>query len=375
MHCGASNRFMNELPRGIWERPRGSRVYWIRYTDTSGRRRREKCGSLTNAKQRLAIRHAERVSGEKLTHEPVKSFTLSVLIDDAIAFAEAQNNPYAVKDLKYKLERIREDFGRHIAKTITQGDIVKWLEKQAVKHGWKPASRNRYQAAWSLVFRVAIQNKKARENPAHGLRHKREDNQRIRYLTPDEERRLTEAIMVRYPEYVPIFQLSLHSGMRASEMFRSKVGDLDPRTGLLAIHQTKVRHGDPRRYVPATPMLRAAYDALAAGKARGELLCTKIEPRGGTKEMNRISYWFNPCLQDAGIEDFVWHDLRHTFASRLVMGGMPISAVAQYMGHQSLQMTQRYAHLSPETDSKVRDIMMGYYTRVLPGGKKKVAAR
>jgi integrase len=360
---------MNEIPRGIWERPRGSKVYWIRYTDADGLRRREKCGSLTNAKQRLAIRHAERVSGESLSLKPIKSFALSVLIDDAIAYAKSENDPYAAKDLEYKLERIRADFGRKGAQAITQADIMKWLDKEAVKHDWKPASRNRYQAAWSLVYRVAIQNKKARENPAAGLRHKREDNQRVRFLTPDEERRLTEAIQLRFPEYVPIFQLALHSGMRISEQFRAIVGDFDPRTGMLAVHQTKVRRGDPRRYVPATPMLRAAYDALAAGKERGELLCTKIEARGGTKEMNRISYWFNPCLEEAGIKDFVWHDLRHTFASRLVMGGMPIPAVSQYLGHRSLQMTMRYAHLSPETDSKVQEIMMGYYTHVIKGKK------
>ncbi len=57
--------------------------------------------------------------------------------------------------------------------------MIKWLEKESVKHDWKPASRNRYQAAWSLIFRVAIQKKKLRENPVRGMRLKRENNQRI----------------------------------------------------------------------------------------------------------------------------------------------------------------------------------------------------
>jgi integrase len=354
---------MDGLPRGIWERPKGSRVYWIRYTDYAGRRRREKCGSLSDAKQRLAIRHTERIRGESVSHAPVKSFTLSDLIDDAMAYAQAQNNSYSVKDLGYKFDRIRRDFRHAIAKNVTQADILKWLEKQMVKHNWRPASRNRYQAAWSLIFRVAIQNKKLRENPVRGLRHKREDNQRVRPLREDEESRLREAILQRFPEYVPIFDLALHSGMLMSEMFRSEVGDLDPRTGTFTVRQTKGRNSDSRRHVPASEILRAAYDALRVGKEPGDLLCTKMEPRGGTHEMNRISYWFNPCLEAAGIEDFTWHDLRHTFASRLVGGGMPIPAVSQYMGHQSLQMTMRYSHLAPQTDSKVQEIMASYYSR------------
>ncbi len=66
----------------------------------------EKCGSLTNAKQRIAIRHTERLSGTPLTPEPIKSFTLSELIDDAIAYARAQNSEYATKDRPYKIRAL-----------------------------------------------------------------------------------------------------------------------------------------------------------------------------------------------------------------------------------------------------------------------------
>ena len=353
---------MTRLPRGIWERPRGSKIYWIRYTDPDGKRRREKCGSLTNAKERLAIRHAERLSGQPLATKPIKSFTLSTLIDDALAYAQDQNNAYSAKDLGYKMERIRKDFGRAIARNITQADIMRWLEKQSVKNDWRPASRNRYQAAWSLVFRLAMQNKKMRENPVHGLRQKREDNQRVRVVDDKEERDIEQAISERFPDYLPIFRLALDSGMRVSEMFRSEVGDFNPKTGLFQIRQTKVRNGDPMRRIPASSRLQEAYRQLSAGKNEGDLLCTKTEPRGGTREMNRISYWFNPCVKAAGIKKkLTWHDLRHTYASRLVMGGVVIPAVSTYMGHQSLQMTMRYSHFSPDFDSKTKAVMDARY--------------
>jgi len=58
--------------------------------------------------------------------------------------------------------------------------------------------------------------------------------------------------------------------------------------------------------------------------------------------------WFMACCQKAGIQDFTWHCLRHTFASRLVMAGVPLRKVQELMGHKTIAMTCRYAHLAPE---------------------------
>ncbi len=140
-------------------------------------------------------------------------------------------------------------------------------------------------------------------------------------------------------------------------MFRSKVGDYDPKTRQFAIEQTKVHHGSQYRYIPASSRLVEAYKELAEGKSEGDLLCTKIEPRGGTHEMNRIHYWFIPCVRAAKLKKhFTWHDLRHTFASRLAGAGIPMPTLMQYMGHRSLQMTMRYSHLLPEYDAKTREV-------------------
>lgn len=352
------------LPRGIYEKVSGSKIYWIRYTDSGGNERREKCGNITAAKAKLAIRHAEKAQGHTTyTHTHT---VFGTLLDDAIAHAKSENDSYSVKDLKYKLDIIRGDFAGVSVAKITKASIVAWLEEQGENRAWSNATRNRYQAAWSLVFRVAIENKKVRENPAAGIKRRREDNARTRWLTPEEEQALTRAIEERFPSYVHVYLLALHTGMRASELLRSRVGDYDATTGMFRVRQKKVRTAPFFRYVPATPIAILAYKRLAEGRPNNSVLCCKQE-RGGDPDLTETRYWFEPCVEAAGLVDFLWHDLRHTYASRLVMGGEPLAAVSRYMGHQSITMTMRYSHLMQENHSKTIATMMSYYPQIATG--------
>jgi site-specific recombinase XerD len=68
----------------------------------------------------------------------------------------------------------------------------------------------------------------------------------------------------------------------------------------------------------------------------------KGEPLQGYK------HWFEPGVEKAGVRDFTWYRMRHSFASRLVMKGVDLRTVQEFMGHQNIQMTCRYAHLAPE---------------------------
>jgi integrase len=135
------------------------------------------------------------------------------------------------------------------------------------------------------------------------------------------------------------------------------VGDFNAEAGKFAIRQKKVRNSAPCRYVPLTPIAIAAYEALAAGKKPGDPLCSKLE--GGKLEETR--YWLDPCAKAAGLVDFVWYELRHTAASRWVMAGVPLAAVATFLDHGSIQMTMRYAHLRPDNNDQAVAAMMSFY--------------
>jgi len=346
------------LPRGVFEKVPGSGIFWIRYTDVQGRLRREKAGSLGTANKLLASRRTAKLQGKlPETGRPGKAILVSELIDDALRHAQAQDSAYHAHDLKLKLDRVRAAFGRRAAQSIRKSEIIDWLASEARKHHWKPASRNRYAAAISLVFRVAVEDEKLPFNPAAGIRRLREENQRTRFLSPDEEGKLTAVIRRRFPDYLPVFLLALHTGMRTSELLRARVGDYDRKTGKMLVRQKKVRNSPAFRYVPLTPIGVSSYQQPAGKRKAGGPLCRKME--GGRLEDTR--YWFDPCVAEAGLVNCVWYTLRHTAASSWVMSGVPLAAVALFLGHQNISMTMRYSHLQPENDERAVAALMSFY--------------
>lgn len=345
------------LPRGIYQRNPGSKIYHIQYTDSLGRRRRERAGTYKMAEDLLLRRQIDTLRRKLPGVLNKVGLRMNELIDDAIAYAQKNNDPVATADLESKLERIRDTFGEQQVIKVQRENIVAWLDEQADEREWKPASRNRYHSAFSLIFRVAIQNGKCEANPASGIPRKQEDNGRIRYLSREEEDRLVKIIEERYPKYLPIFMLSVHTGMRRSEQLRSEVGDYDAATGMLMVRQKKNRRGPAVRYVPLTPIAVRAYEAMCEGKQPGQPLCTNMQG----DEMTTMRYWFEDCLERAGIEDYSWHSNRHTFCSRLVMAGVPLAVVSKYAGHSSAQTTMRYSHLIPDVNEMARQKMMSWY--------------
>jgi integrase len=164
--------------------------------------------------------------------------------------------------------------------------------------------------------------------------------QRVRFLTTDEETALRAAI--GEAEW-PMVAVSIHTGLRQAEQFKLCWEHIDFATGIITLPRSK--HGEARR-VPMNDTVRDIFrsrpsrvkSAYVFPSATGE---TALDARN---YMNRV---FNKALKRAGIEDFTWHCLRHTFASRLVMKGVDLRTVQELLGHKTTAMTLRYSHLSP----------------------------
>jgi site-specific recombinase XerD len=104
---------------------------------------------------------------------------------------------------------------------LKPGRLEAVLSELAEQNDWMPATSNRYRALLPGIFRQAIKNGKADSNPVRETAHRKENNIRVRYLSPDEETKLMAAIRACWPHREAEILVALHSGMRRSEQYRT----------------------------------------------------------------------------------------------------------------------------------------------------------
>jgi integrase len=206
-----------------------------------------------------------------------------------------------------------------------QGPIKNWLDE----HGeWSLATKNRFIALMKLTYRLAEEAQRIKHNPARLVRQQKENNARIVGLTDEEETKLRAVIPA---EHLAEFEIAVNNGMRKSEQFGAVWENVDFANGLLKIPKSK--HGGVR-YVRLNSRVLAILSMLKRESGR---LHDSKSPRG----------WFEQARKAAQLGGLHWHDLRHTFISRLVMRGVDLRTVQELAGHKTIQMTMRYAHLAP----------------------------
>ena len=327
--------------RGVFEKVSGSGIWWIRYIDAQGRYRREKAGTKSNAKDLYTKRKNEALAGKKLP-EKLRSRAVSFdeIADDAIVYVKARYSRPA--DDLARLEVLKGWFPGRAAETITAHELETKLEAVRSGNHWAPATVNHHHTAISLCFRLAIAKDKVKENPARKIRRIPEDNNRVRYLSGDEEKKLRDAMRSKpeWAEHEPELDLALHTGLRRTDLYQRLVWEsVDLSLRVATIPRSK---NDEPVHIPLNP---SAIRALAVFKTRGDGTGRVVRNLAG-ETLSVNAHWFPAAIRAAGIKDFRWHDLRHTYASRLRQCGVPLGHIAELMGHKGLSMTRRYAHLS-----------------------------
>jgi site-specific recombinase XerD len=316
--------------RGVFEKVPGSGVWWICYFDADGGKRREKAGRKSAAIDLYRKRKTSVLEGRKLPEKfRARAVPFSELAKDALEYSRAHKLSYG-HDV-YRMTKLTAEFGGRAADNITPQTFERWI---ADHQNWKPATANRYRALLSLVYRLGVQNRKVIQNPARLMRHRKENNSRLRWLTREEEKKLRTAIEVLGAQHLPEFDLALHTGLRRSEQYRLTWDCVDLERQILTVPQSK--NGEIRH----VPLNSAALTALLMLKKYSSSTGRVFRATGPRQ-------WFDPAVQNSGLTDFTWHCLRHTFASRLVMAGVDLRTVQELMGHKTISMTCRYAHLAP----------------------------
>jgi integrase len=327
--------------RGIFEKLPDSGIWWIRYTDAAGRYRREKAGSYTLATKLLSKRRGDALAGRKLP-ETLRSrpIPFSELADDGIKYINARYSRPA--DDRARMELLKERLAGRAADSVKAGDVMNLLDTLTAEKKWSASTRNHHHNLLSLAYRLGILHGKVKDSPLVGLHRDAENNSRVRFLTPEEEAKLREAIRSNpgWAEHEVEIDLAMNTGLRRRNMYRDLVWenvDLQQRTATVQI----TKNGDP----VTVPLNNDAMRAMSIFRGRGNGTGRVVRNADG-EELNVNSYWFVPAVRKAGIRNLRWHDLRHHFASRLRQTGTPLGNIAELLGHKGLAMTKRYAHLS-----------------------------
>lgn len=202
------------------------------------------------------------------------------------------------------------------------------------------------------MFRKAVEWELVGEETLKHIRkvkYIKENNRRLRYLSKEECQALIDACE---PHLKPIVITALNIGMRKSEILNFRWDDVDLRHGFISLNQSKTKNAKLRE-ITINKTLRVVLQGLTRRLDIPYVLYNNATGRSFGEVRNS----FQAACRRAGIRDFVFHDLRHTFVSNLVMVGVDITAVKELIGHKALTMTLRYAHLAPSHEVRALDIL------------------
>ena len=335
----------------------------IDYLDPCGKRVRQ---SFKTRKEAQA-EHGKRVSliaeGRYLDVKPECKTTLAELCK---RYQENFGNQTGFKNGKRKyLVNFKEIFGpERLLSTIGYGDIETYRNQlrqkpiTAKRNGTeiivkglrKDASVNREMACLHHLFRKAVEWKMMEKSPfADGASLKlKENNKRMRFLNEDEIQRLLSTCA---PHLKPIVETALLTGMRRGEILSLKWDQI--RSGFIYLEKTKTNEA---RQIPVSEALEAVFKDI---RRKEGLRYEHVFTYQGRRIEDNFSNSFRTALKRAGLVDFRFHDLRHTFASQLILNGGGLKDVQELLGHKSLTMTLRYAHLTQESKKKAVNLLNG----------------
>lgn len=245
--------------------------------------------------------------------------------------------------------------------------MLEEIVMNAISQGKSPATMTKIFGIISQIWRCAVsRGLVSGDSPTKKVKIPKKDNRRMRFLTPDEARVLLDALRVRSLDMHDMALLSLFCGLRAGEIHALTWADVDFVNDTLYIRDAK--NNESRHAFMGDEVRHMLKGRAPQSKNMSEL----VFPGKGGSARRWVSDTFERTVRDLGLNStgevqtladgkqvpveisdtrqrVVFHSLRHTFASWLVQNGTPLYTVAKLMGHSTLEMTQRYSHLAPDT--------------------------
>jgi integrase len=311
---------------------------------------RHKFSSGTSSKreaQAMEAKHREELRGQ-VVHGKVVDLTLAEAMKRYAATVVKLNKSDGKRELS-AFKRLGDYFGADtLLSRITTASISEFQLELLEEDELQPASVNRYTDVLKAILNKAHDewNALAKMPVINSLKVQ---NAKLRFIDEEEERRLKEAVPLHVRRLITFL---VGTGGRRGETLKLTWGDVDLASNKrAAVRFLDTKSGNPRR----VPLPNSVRDLLATMKAE----------RGNPSPKDPVFTWtpagtdqpiayenprkaFDNARTRVGLRDVTLHTLRHTYASRLVMKGVPIFQVSKLLGHSKIQMTMRYSHLAPE---------------------------
>jgi len=333
-----------DLPKGIYKR---GGVFWIRYAGIDGKmiyesaKQGDRAGTkIQDAEALLHERKADVGRGKQ--PEAKKKIPVYLFKDLAVEYLRWAHRQRGYHQKSTLVSQLVETFGRYPLRSFSPRLIEQYqtdrLEQghRRVKEGKAvpgnmPATINRHVAVMKHMFTKAAEWEMVEEDRSkivHKVKLLEENNNRLRFLSKDECQALVKACDAHLR---PIVICALNTGMRKGEILGLKWDDVDLKHGFILLQITK--NGE-RREIPINRTLRATFEDLYAGTKerprRLDIPYVFYDARTNGRYVN-VQKSFNTAMKRANIKDFRFHDLRHCFASHLVMAGQDLTTVSRAM--------------------------------------------
>lgn len=360
--------------------PVGNKVFCVSYVRPGGQRNTRKIGdcsilSVSVARDKAKAFLASVTLGSDPDKEGANKFmTLQELIEKYYRpwFAANRKGGDAAIDV------LKSCFAEFMDKRPTELsilDLEKWQRRRRDEKGVKFATLNRETTTLKAALNWAVKRGLITDNPLNGLRRLSEldSMSKTRYLSSEERSRLLVALNAREKEmrearqrtlthsnkrylnsldefafvdyFKPMVLVALNTGMRRNALFSLRWEDIDFQAGTIFLRADAAK-SKKHMIIPMNATVRETLTAWKEQEKKDSGLVF-ANPLTGKKFDNCNNSW-KSLLKAAGIEKFRWHDMRHDFASRLVMNGVDLNTVRELLGHSDIKMTMRYAHLAPE---------------------------
>ena len=330
---------------------KGGNNKWYYRFQLNGKEYYRACKGATNKKEAdmyEAIVKSELMKGNLGILENKKKTSLKEGLDIYLHYSEVNKRSYK-SDLSL-VKRISSFFGNPDLVDIVPTSIDAFKQYLQVEFELKNSSINRHLEALSKMFNLCIADGLLDKNPMETISKMKEENYKIRVLTKDEE---TALFIVLDERLKPIVICALKTGMRKGEILTLKWLNIDFKNNYIELLHTK---SGKKRKIPMSKTLRKI---LLEIKETSTSEYVFVNPKTN-KPYTDIKKAFRTALNKADIKDFVFHDLRHTFATRLIEKGVDIVVVKELLGHADISTTMIYTHSDAIRKQHAIDIIDEY---------------